>query len=352
MSNRQQMQDIQSQKGEIEFRKKLVQHQVDGQSHFEDEFNTDEIEKILLSRMEKTLNKMKEFLEKKIVLSPYIEIGAERCQRSLVMENDLGLTGAAVDLSYDMLKSGDYYSRRFNRSKLPLRVCADVNQLPFQSNSIPFVFCYETLHHFPDPSPVIREIHRVLSPGGCFFFDEEPYKKVLHVDLYRGNKMYSKSSRNLNRIRKLVDYFLCEETCNETEHGIIENHDISVGEWKKALDFFEVKNIKMHSLKGLGSELFSPDSRFKFILSYLLGGSISGSCFKSGKLNNTDMHHILACPICLENGHESRIQSDEGRFLCQVCGLFPVVDGVLFLLSRKKLEKLYPDVFQKTYKGK
>jgi SAM-dependent methyltransferase len=352
MSNRQRMQDMQSQKGEIEFRKKLVQHQVEGQQHFEDEFNADEIEKILLSRMEKTLNKMNELLEKKIVLSPYIEIGAERCQRSLVMENDLALSGAAVDLSYDMLKSGEHYARRFNRSKLPLRVCADVNRLPFRSNSIPFVFCYETLHHFPDPSPVIREIHRVLSPGGCFYFDEEPYKKVLHVDLYRGNKMYSKSNRNLNRIRKLVDYFLCEETCNETEHGIIENHDISVGEWKKALGLFDAKDIKMHSLKGLASELFSPNSRFKFILSYLLGGSISGTCFKSGKISNIDIRNIWACPVCLENGRESGIESDEEKFLCRICGLFPVVDGVLFLLSRKKLETLYPEVSKKFYNDK
>lgn len=349
MSKRQQVQDAKSQKGEIEFRRKLVQHQVDGQQHFEDEFNADEIEKILLSRMQKTADNMKELLKKNIVLAPYIEIGAERCQRSLVMENDLGLSGMAVDLSYDMLKSGAHYSRRFNRLRLPLRVCADVNQLPFQSNSVPFVFCYETLHHFPNPAPVIREIHRVLSPGGCFFFDEEPYKKVLHMDLYRGNKMYSKENRSLNRIRKLIDYFFCEETCNETEHGIIENHDIPVGEWKKALGLFDMKDVRMHSLKGLKSELFSPDNKFKFFLAYLLGGSISGSCFKAGTLNKTSIHDLLICPACLEKGSESKVLNDGEKFLCQICGLFPVVDGVLFLLSRKKLETLYPDISKNFY---
>ncbi|MEN4006265.1 MAG: class I SAM-dependent methyltransferase [Methanobacteriaceae archaeon] len=141
------------------------------------------MKKILSDRMKKTFEQMILLKESGAVLSPYIEIGAERCQRSLVMENDLKATGAAIDISYDMLKSCDYYKDVFNKSKVPLRICCDANNLPFITNSIPFVFCYETLHHFPDPTPILKEIHRVLSPGGHFFFDDEPYKKVLHIQL-------------------------------------------------------------------------------------------------------------------------------------------------------------------------
>ncbi len=103
-----------------------------------------------------------------MAMTPYIEIGAERCQRSLVMENDLACTGIALDISFDMLRCCEYYAHRFNKPRLPLRICADAYRLPFASGSVPFMFCYDTLHHFPDPVPVIKELFRVLSPGGPF----------------------------------------------------------------------------------------------------------------------------------------------------------------------------------------
>ena len=139
-----------NQKGEIEFRKKLYSQQIENTTIFEDEFDAAGIEKILKIRMEKTLDQMTLLQNKNISLSPYIEIGAERCQRSLVMENDLGLNGgAALDISFYMLKSCDHYQTVFNKPKSPIRICCDANKLPFLTNSIPFVFCYETLHHFP-----------------------------------------------------------------------------------------------------------------------------------------------------------------------------------------------------------
>lgn len=58
----------------------------------------------------------------------------------------------------------------------PLRLCCDANRLPLRSDAVPFVFCYEFLHHFPELTPVIRKIHRILA-GGTFFFSEEPYHR-------------------------------------------------------------------------------------------------------------------------------------------------------------------------------
>lgn len=142
-------QQVVNQRGEIRFREKLYRQQVEGEKIFEDEFDGKGIEAILETRMTKTLRDMRLLQEYGILLSPYIELGAERGQRSLVMENDLGGTGAAVDISYALLKSTNHYQRIFKRSKSPLRICCDANNLPFMSSSVPFVFCYETLHHFP-----------------------------------------------------------------------------------------------------------------------------------------------------------------------------------------------------------
>ena len=139
------------------------------------------------------------------------------------MENDLNLHGAAIDISYDALKSSEYYGKIFNKNRLPVRLCYDANILPIMSNSVPFVFCYETLHHFPNPNPIIKEIHRILAPGGFFFLDEEPFKRVLHIPLYKGEKIYSKGYKKKSKLKSLMEFCFSKLSCNEIEHGIIEN---------------------------------------------------------------------------------------------------------------------------------
>ena len=108
--------------------------------------------------MKKTFEQITELKkETYLKISPFIEIGAERCQRSLVMQNDFRADGAAVDISYDRLKSADYYRKVFKKEKMPVRICCDAYNLPFLNNFVPFIFCYETLHHFLDPSPIVNE---------------------------------------------------------------------------------------------------------------------------------------------------------------------------------------------------
>jgi SAM-dependent methyltransferase len=347
-------QSVISQKGEIEFRKKLFQQQVEGRCIFNDEFDTKGIDKILIDRMKKTSEQMILLKQTGVALSPYIEIGAERCQRSLVMENEIGAMGAAVDISYDMLKSCDYYKNVFNKSRVPLRICCDANRLPFMSNSIPFVFCYETLHHFPDPTPIVKEIHRVLSPGGHFFFDEEPYKRILHVNLYKSKKIYSKESLSASYIKRIFDYFFSLRSCNEVEYGIIENDEIPIRVWKKALSRFDEKNVKLHFLKNIDSELFNPKHYIKNILAYLFGGGIYGICRKSGvSIKRTiPIHDVIICPSCIESGRESKLFQKNLSFFCSNCGdKFPIIDDVVFLFSFKKLEELYPEIYEQIGKA-
>jgi SAM-dependent methyltransferase len=121
--------------------------------------------------MADTAQAMERLRKRGVALSPYLELGAERGQRALVLENDFGARGAAVDLSLDMLRSTAHYGEVFHKPRMPERICCDAHTLPFRTGSLPFVFCYEFLHHFPTPAPVVKEIHRVLAPGGWFFFD-------------------------------------------------------------------------------------------------------------------------------------------------------------------------------------
>ncbi|MCL5876646.1 MAG: class I SAM-dependent methyltransferase [Candidatus Bathyarchaeota archaeon] len=342
-----------SQKGEIEFRRKLSKQQISGECFFEDEYDAEGIERILSDRMKKTYDHMVSLKAQNIALSPYLEIGAERCQRSLVMENDLEANGAAVDISFDMLKSCDHYKAAFNKGKVPLRICCDANNMPFMSNSVPFVFCYETLHHFPDPSPIVKEIHRVLSPGGYFSFNEEPFKKVLHINLYNAEKAYAnKQSRRgkLRKIKTMLDIFFARKTCNEVDHDIIENLDITIKTWKRTIELFEEKNVNLHSnaiTKTVNTEMFHPKNRGNYMLAYLFGGEISGVCHKAGHLNAKikPIEEVLICPSCLKEGNESRLAPKNSALHCEKCNnTYPIHGGVAFLFSPEKLKELYPEI--------
>jgi len=346
-------QTIDNQKGEIAFRKKLYLQQVQSKDVLDDEFDGDKIIEILMQRMQKTKEQMSKIHADAIPMSPYVEIGAERCQRSLVMENDLDLSGFGVDISFDMLNSCDYYKDRFNKSKTPLRVCCDANNLPFLSNSVPFVFCYETLHHFPKPKPVVKEIYRILSPGGNFFFEEEPYNQMLHFNLYTAPKMYSSKNLAGSKIKKIFDHFLSKKNCNETDHQIIENHEISLKAWKNALKIFSHKDIEIRSGGFINFKLFNPDSVIKLIAAYLIGGSISGICRKKGnfeQMYNTRLD-LFACPSCRETKKDVHIIKKETYFFCEECKkVYPVVNNVLFLFTHKKLKELYPGIFREYVK--
>ena len=338
-------QPLSSKKGEIEFRKKLVQQQVEGEAIFSDEFTREGIEPILAVRMKETRDDLIALRDRGVSLSPFIEIGAERGQRSLVMQNDLDASGFACDISFDVLKSCEYYGKLFEKKKMPVRVCCDANVLPFRSGSIPFVFCYESLHHFPDPSPVVREIHRVISPGGYFFFDEEPFRRVAHVNLFRARSMYSPERLRSGKLSRAIEYFLAERTCNETGHGIIENHQISIADWERTLSVFEEKDIRLHAHGNITVRLNTSRNSVKYALAYLFGGRISGLCHKPGTGEAIPILETLICPLCRESGRESPLGKTEHEFACATCNTrYPIVSGVVFLFSPKTLEELYPAV--------
>jgi len=340
-------QELRNKIGEISFRKELSSQQTGGEIIFEDEFSPEDIEKILIERMEKTKRQIQLLKDQGILMSPYLELGAERGQRSLVMENDFNFKGVASDLSYDMLLTCDHYGNKFGKNKIPLRVCCDAYNLPFLSDSIPFVFCYETLHHFPNPEPIIKEIIRVLSPGGYFFFDEEPCRGILQFRLFKAkNKIYSIEAQKRGIVKKIIEYFFYQKSCNEVDHGIIENDSIFLVSWKKMLNLFKNKNIALTSSKSLfATDIFRPKSPVKLILAYLLGGTMKGICRKEGTSEGgSDISDLFRCPDCAEKNIQSKLYKNEksNLYSCNRCkNVYPEMNKVQFLFPEKEFKQLY-----------
>ena len=116
--------------------------------------------------------------------SPYLEIGAELGLNGSVLASRHGLSGVCMDISPDALQTGRSYGERFGLKSQAALVCADAHNLPFRNDSFAGVLAWGTLHHFPDPTPVLREARRVLHPTGKFIFEEEPIRRRLSLNLY------------------------------------------------------------------------------------------------------------------------------------------------------------------------
>lgn len=340
-------QSLESQQGEIRFRRLLVEQQVAGRPVFEDEFDAAGIRAVLERRMADTADAMTRLRGRGVPLSPYLELGAERGQRALVLENDLDARGVAVDLSLDMLRSTAHYAGVFGRPRLPLRICCDVHTLPFRTASLPFVFCYEFLHHFPAPGPVVREVHRVLAPGGWFFFDEEPFRHVLRLRIGRAPKLYSRDGQRAGLMRRAIHRFFMEHSCNEEDYGILENHEIPLEAWREALAPFPEREVDLWSLRRLRSRLWGERNPLVHRLVSLLGGRIGGLCRKAAGPGTavTAMREALVCPECRDRGHDATLQEADGGLCCGECAArYLVRDGVLVLLTRAKRAQLYPEL--------
>lgn len=68
----------------------------------------------------------------------------------------------AFDLSSQMLRR----ARRRLKTNRPALIAGDLMQLPFADESFDCVTCGWVLEHLPDPQPGLREMGRVLCPGG------------------------------------------------------------------------------------------------------------------------------------------------------------------------------------------
>jgi ubiquinone/menaquinone biosynthesis C-methylase UbiE len=92
-----------------------------------------------------------------------------------LMQAGVGLRGTLTDISPGMVQVATR-----NGQGLGLEVTgrvADAESLPFDDDSFDLVVGHAVLHHIPDVEQAIREVLRVLRPGGRFAFAGEPTQR-------------------------------------------------------------------------------------------------------------------------------------------------------------------------------
>lgn len=74
-----------------------------------------------------------------------------------------------IDLSESMIRAGQH--RIATQKRIHLSV-ADSEHLPFADSTFDYVTCSNSFHHYPNQLAALREMYRVLRPGGKLFLTD------------------------------------------------------------------------------------------------------------------------------------------------------------------------------------
>lgn len=202
----------------------------------------------------------------------------DRLRGRLVLEIGCGVGSLAAELSrqeacvcaLDLAdRSVALTKLRFNLYSLPgVIVQADGQRLPFSDNSFDYVWSWGVLHHTDDTELAIREVHRVLRPGGeaaVMLYHKGSFRYWVHLILIRGilmGKLMRMSQQDL--VTHYTDGYVAK---HYTRHQV-------------SRLFSGFRNLRIH-IFGQKSELVPiPASGLKTIIIKAIPNSLAAWFFK------------------------------------------------------------------------
>ena len=168
-------------------------------------------------------------------------------------------------------------SRRFSRFDIPGRIMRmDAEQMAFVDQSFDFVWTWGVIHHSADTGRVLREMYRILRPGGqatVMVYHRSWLYAYIYAALYRGIVLGGFRRHSLHELLQLhtdgaiARFYRCDEWRHLVESAgfVIDSHQI-LGQ-KSEVILLPPGRLK-HAMTGI-----VPDSVARFITSTLRQGS-------------------------------------------------------------------------------
>lgn len=344
------LQPLSAKIGEIKYRSKIVNQQLGKSNIFPNELASDQFSKLMKERLRESQIDFEKLNKGAHALSPYLEIGAENALRSAQLDNHFNALGFATDISLFSLSKANEFAKNFKFKKTPKTICCDAYNLPFKSNSFQFIFVYESLHHFPNPKPILSEIERVLAPGGVCLLGAEPIKPKLQVILWRRPNILRIWEKILKVL--LILPFVSAIGKTETDYGILEE-SFPLKVWQNALSPFGKVEVQIFGYPFGPSQTLNKSQSRKWLnpniimkTALLLGGGLKALCFKNGqKVTQTqNLDNLLICPDCFKNKKkEQALIKSKTAYRCSSCKKdYYKKENVLVLLEKNLEKKILP----------
>jgi ubiquinone/menaquinone biosynthesis C-methylase UbiE len=112
-----------------------------------------------------------------------------------------------IDYSADAVAMAKKYNKALVEAGTVIIEQASVLNLPYEDSYFDAVTTFQSHYHWPDIEDAMREVHRVLKPGGVFVLVSEIYKIQYHMNVYNTEeltkKLFLKSGfKNVNLMKQ------------------------------------------------------------------------------------------------------------------------------------------------------
>jgi ubiquinone/menaquinone biosynthesis C-methylase UbiE len=133
-----------------------------------------------------------------------------------------------IDISPEMVKKA---KRKFQGKNNVTVALGSVNKLPYKDNSFEFVTCANSFHHHPDSMQSLKEIKRVLKPGGKLILSDGCLDGFFRQFVFKIENSINKEGKIFRYTKRQVkDLFVQAGFMNISQHYSLYFNLITTGE--------------------------------------------------------------------------------------------------------------------------